>query len=79
VAAGEDVRWLPRRQATQIALPGNDFWLFDDDTLLINHFSGEGRSTGHELNHDPDLITLCSSAFSAVWDCAVPHEHFRPT
>lgn len=27
VAAGEQVRWLPRRQASDIALPGNDFWL----------------------------------------------------
>ena len=26
VAAGEQVRWLPRRQASDLALPGNDFW-----------------------------------------------------
>jgi hypothetical protein len=25
VTAGEDVRWLPRRRATDIPLPGNDF------------------------------------------------------
>lgn len=29
VKAGEAVRWLPRRQASDLALPGNDFWLFD--------------------------------------------------
>lgn len=29
VKAGEEVRWLPRRQASDLALPGNDFWLFD--------------------------------------------------
>src|SRR5262249_56910439 len=28
VAAGEQVRWLPRRAASDIALPGNDLWLF---------------------------------------------------
>ncbi|WP_367125229.1 DUF6879 family protein [Streptomyces phytohabitans] len=33
VTAGEEVRWLPRRQATTVALPGNDFWLFDDALL----------------------------------------------
>jgi hypothetical protein len=26
VAAGERVRWLPRRRATRVCLPGNDFW-----------------------------------------------------
>lgn len=27
--AGEDVRWLPDRRTSDIALPGDDFWLFD--------------------------------------------------
>ncbi|MBV8828613.1 MAG: hypothetical protein JO108_05240, partial [Acidobacteriaceae bacterium] len=29
VAAGEDIRWVPRRRVSTVALPGNDFWLFD--------------------------------------------------
>jgi hypothetical protein len=28
-AAGEDVRWLPRRRASDLALPGTDFWVLD--------------------------------------------------
>src|SRR5690349_17725155 len=40
IAAGEKVRWLPRRQASDLALPGNDFWLFDIQTVLLNHFDG---------------------------------------
>src|SRR4051812_5364795 len=28
-AAGEDIRWVPRRLVSAIPLPGNDFWLFD--------------------------------------------------
>lgn len=39
VAAGEIVRWLPRRRASDLALPGNDFWLFDDNLVLFLHFS----------------------------------------
>src|SRR2546429_7589355 len=27
IAAGERVRWLPRRQGSDPWLPGNDFWL----------------------------------------------------
>jgi hypothetical protein len=42
IHAGERVRWLPRRQASDIALPGNDCWVFDKETVLFNHFSGCG-------------------------------------
>ncbi|MGH3683061.1 MAG: DUF6879 family protein, partial [Natronosporangium sp.] len=41
-AAGEEVRWLPRRRASDLALPGNDFWLFDERTVIFNHFAGDG-------------------------------------
>ncbi|MGH3645930.1 MAG: DUF6879 family protein [Micromonosporaceae bacterium] len=80
VAAGEQVRWLPRRRATDLAVPGNDFWLFDDQLVLINHFDGEGEVTEHELITDsPALAKLCASAFEAVWERAIPHEQYRPT
>ena len=78
VAAGERVRWLPRRLATDIPLPGNDFWLFDDETLMVNHFSGDGDWTGTDEVTDPDTIKLCASAFLAVWERATAHEEYRP-
>jgi hypothetical protein len=78
VEAGEDVRWLPRRQATDLALPGNDFWLFDDQELIINHFDGNGDKTAGELITDPATIKLCAAAFEAVWARAVPHAQYRP-
>ena len=43
VAAGENVRWRPRRRATDLALPGNDFWLVDGQLLVVIHFTGEGE------------------------------------
>ncbi|MEV4513815.1 DUF6879 family protein [Dactylosporangium sp. NPDC049525] len=79
VAAGEDIRWLPRRQATDIALPGNDFWLFDDTLVRVGHFDGDGRSTGHEMTTDPGVVKVCASAFDAVWERAVPHGQYRPS
>jgi len=78
VAAGEQVRWLPRRKATGIPLPGNDFWLFDDQILLVNHFNGDGDWTGSEEVTDAGIIRLCGSAFLAVWERATPHEDYRP-
>jgi hypothetical protein len=76
VAAGEQVRWLPRRQASDIALPGNDFWVFDDQLVEFNHFTGDGESAGPSLSHDPAVIKLCSSAFETVWERGIPHEKY---
>ena len=78
LAAGEQVRWLPRRQASDLALPGNDFWLFDGAAVLFNYFGGDGASAGAELRDDPAVVRLCASAFEAVWDRAVPHGDYRP-
>ena len=49
VSAGEEVRWLPRRVASTLLLPGNDFWLFDDETVAFTHFSGNGNVVGYEM------------------------------
>lgn len=78
VKAGEVVRWLPRRHASGLALPGNDFWLFDDARVLFNHFAGEGTMTGEELVTDPAVVELCASAFDTVWERSIPHEEYRP-
>jgi Family of unknown function (DUF6879) len=81
VAAGEQVRWLPRRKASDLALPGNDFWLFDDETVLFNHFTGDGEvpeQGDEEVTTDPAVVKLCSSAFEAVWERATPHAEYRP-
>ena len=78
IAAGEDVRWLPRRQATDLVLPGNDFWLFDGQLVLVNHFDGAGEATAPELIDQPSTVKLCASAFEAVWERAVPHSEYRP-
>ncbi|MFD9111645.1 DUF6879 family protein [Streptomyces bottropensis] len=77
VAAGEQVRWLPRRRASDIALPGNDFWLIDDRLIRWNHFTGDGASGGGEISEDPAAVKLCVEAFEAVWARAVPHENYK--
>ncbi|MFB7908560.1 DUF6879 family protein [Kitasatospora sp. NPDC056076] len=79
ITSGERVRWLPRRRATGLALPGNDFWLIDGQHLLVHHFSGAGDFVEHEFVTDPRTISLCASAFEAVWARALPHEDFRLT
>ncbi|MER7655894.1 DUF6879 family protein [Streptomyces albidoflavus] len=77
LGAGEDVRWLPRRQASDLALPGNDFWLIDGRVVRWNHFSGDGVSTGGEISQEPAVAKLCADAFGAVWARAVPHRTYK--
>ncbi|GAA3009406.1 MULTISPECIES: DUF6879 family protein [Streptomycetaceae] len=77
VTAGEQVRWLPRRQATSIPLPGNDFWLFDGALLRVHHFSGDGAVVEDEITTDPDTVKLCTTAFEAVWERALPHHLYE--
>jgi hypothetical protein len=78
VIAGEQVRWLPRRDASGLSLPGNDFWLLDDQRVIFNHFSGTGTETGNEWTDDPEVARLCETAFDMVWQRATPHEEYHP-
>ncbi|TYK52815.1 DUF6879 family protein [Actinomadura decatromicini] len=73
VPAGEQVRWLSRRRASDLALPGNDFWVFDDRLVRFHHFSGDGHALDDEFSEDPSVIKLCADAFEAVWSRAVDH------
>lgn len=77
VAAGEEVRWLPRKKAMGIAIPANDFWLLDTCTVLINYFSGDGSAAEQVLIRDPAISAFCESSFETVWDAAVPHSEYH--
>jgi len=78
VEAGEDVRWLSRRHASPLLLPGNDCWLFDRETVAFTYFDGDGHVLRHELTTDPQLVNQCLIAFEAAWGKAVPHRDFKP-
>jgi Family of unknown function (DUF6879) len=77
LAAGEQVRWLPRQRASDLALPGNDFWLFDD-RVVFNYFSGEGTWVGGEVVTEAAVVKFCVSSFEAVWERAVDHSDYQP-
>lgn len=76
-AAGERVRWLPRRSANGIALPANDFWAFDESLLRVHHFSGDGAVVEDEITQDPAAVKLSVAAFESVWERAIPHDEYR--
>lgn len=74
--AGEEVRWLPRRQTTDVPMPGNDFWLFDGTLLRVHHFAGDGSLVKDELTDDAKALKLCASAFEEIWKRATPHDRY---
>ncbi|OKI09361.1 hypothetical protein A6A06_01215 [Streptomyces sp. CB02923] len=79
VAAGEQVRWLPRAHACGLALPGSDFWLIDEKAVGFNVFSGDGQATDPQYTEDTSVARLCAQAFAAVWERAVPHDQYQLT
>ncbi|ANZ16792.1 DUF6879 family protein [Streptomyces noursei] len=78
VAAGELVRWLPRRQAADLVLPGTDLWMFDGTAVLFTYFSGDGNVVDREWRTDAPVVEQVRTAFEAVWQRATPHEEYKP-
>ncbi|MED7948030.1 DUF6879 family protein [Streptomyces sp. BE303] len=77
VEAGEQVRWLPRRQASDLLIPMNDYWAFDSRVLRVHHFSGSGSIVEDEITDFPELVKLYSDAFETIWERAIPHDQYH--
>lgn len=78
VDAGEDIRWVPRRLVSLLALPGNDYYLFDDSLIVFLLYAGNGLAVDRVASTDPGAIRLCRSSFEAVWRLSIPHNEYRP-
>lgn len=78
VEAGEDIRWVPRNLVSSVALPGNDFYLFDDRLAVFLMYTGNGLGAGMVSSTDSDDLQLCRSAFEAVWKLSIPHREYAP-
>ena len=77
VAAGEEVRWLPRRRASDLCLPAT--------TSGCSTTGGSGSITspatgGSSRTSCATILRssrMCAAAFEAVWERAVPHADYR--
>lgn len=54
ISVGEDIRILDLTDI-ELDLPDQDFWFFDDRTVLLLHFRPDGRFIEQEILEDPDL------------------------
>ncbi|GGK02449.1 hypothetical protein GCM10010123_35480 [Pilimelia anulata] len=78
VDAGEATRWCDRRAVAAVALPGADFYVLDDETVLFPHFDGAGSPVGYSLTDAPETVDLCRTAFEACWAAGTDHDDGRP-
>jgi Family of unknown function (DUF6879) len=78
VAAGEDVRWLPRSKAVGLMLPAHDLWMYDHHVVRFLHFQPDGELSGEASTNDPATVAAVTAAFETAWDHATPHADFRP-
>jgi hypothetical protein len=78
VDAGEDIRWAPRRLLSSVAIPGNDFYLFDDRLVVFLIYAGSGLAVDRISSTEPADLELCRAAFESVWKISVPHDAYQP-
>jgi hypothetical protein len=78
VDAGEDIRWVPRRRVSSVMIPGNDFYVLDDETVVFLHYAGSGLNIALTTSTDPADVEMCRAAFDRVWALSVPHRDYKP-
>ncbi|MFF4368459.1 DUF6879 family protein [Streptomyces sp. NPDC001594] len=76
LAAGEEVRWVPRRLSSDLVLPCNDYWLFDDRLARIHHFAGDGSLVEDEFSTEPAVLKLFAASFETAWERGITHEDY---
>lgn len=80
IKAGEDLRWLPRRQAYDLLLPGADLWMIDHRLVRYNFNAGDGTSLRqYEYVSDPRKVAQVVAAVEMIWERAIPHADYEPT
>ncbi|MER6221384.1 DUF6879 family protein [Streptomyces sp. 900105755] len=76
VSVGEDIRYLWREDADRLALPAEDFWLFDSRLVALLHFDDADNLLNIELITEPAEVVRCSIVRDAAMHRAVPRDQF---
>lgn len=76
ISAGEDLRYVPRALVADVELPEEDYWLFDDDLLVLSIFTDDGRQGGFAREPDPHLTERCRYVRDQIWSRAIPYADY---
>ncbi|WP_067535869.1 DUF6879 family protein [Nocardia crassostreae] len=79
IAAGEDIRYLPRHLVGPDQAPADDFWLLDDVKVAFNLVDEEGRPAGAAVTTDPDIVAYCHRSKERLWSMATPFGRYYDT
>jgi len=77
IAAGEDVRWLPRTDADPSDAASPDYWLVDDRVVAYSVFDANDWWSGVATTDDPVIVKYACDIRDRVWDKAIPHNQYR--
>ncbi|MFF8843147.1 DUF6879 family protein [Streptomyces sp. NPDC015127] len=77
VAAGEDIRNLPRAEAERLGLPDFDFWLFDSRVLVRFVFDDQDTTLGVVVSEAPVEVLAACQARDAAWHHAIRTAEFQ--
>lgn len=78
IAAGEQVRWLPRAACTDLLIVPVDFWIIDSRVVRFGHFSGDGDLAGHQVRDETAISALVAECFEQAWARGVLHDDYTP-
>lgn len=76
IAAGEDIRWLPRHLIDPDSVSADDYWLFDDDLVVFTVFEPSGRFAGGAATSDPKIVAYSLEVRDRVWAAAISHNEY---
>jgi hypothetical protein len=79
LAAGEDVRYLPRTRAVGISFPPEDCWILDSTILVLLLYRPDGRSDGFWIADDPALTGRYQAAWDQAWQRGIPYGEYVGT
>ncbi len=74
VAAGEDIRYLPRHLAGEV--PPDDWWLFDGERVAFNVVDSTGKPAGAAVTTDPVIAAYCRGVRERLWNLATPFAEY---
>jgi hypothetical protein len=75
--AGEQIGYLGRSQAVALGLPtDHDWWLLDEQAVIVMRFDETGRIAGKELVTDPGIVAQHREWRDLAVRHAIPAEEF---
>ncbi|MFC4056681.1 DUF6879 family protein [Planomonospora corallina] len=76
IAAGEDIRFLPRDQAAGLDLPTVDAWLFDSWFIVVGRFNDDDELEAWEYVDHPAAVVEHCAGRDAAWHHAIRYNEY---